>query len=80
MATGQVKWFNRVKGFGFITQGGQDDIFVHYSQIQDEEHDSLRQGDKVEFDLCQGPGGLHATNVQRLDGDKVVDRPRVDQR
>ncbi len=69
MATGQVKWFNRAKGFGFITQGGHQDIFVHYSQIQEEdEEDALHQGDTVEFELCRGPRGLHATNVSRVNG------------
>lgn len=67
MATGQVKWFNRAKGFGFITRGGQEDIFVHYSQIQDEGEESLEQGDAVEFELCEGPGGFHAANVQLLE-------------
>lgn len=65
MATGHVKWFNRRKGFGFITRGGGEDIFVHYSQIQGDGEEELEQGEKVEFDLCQGPRGLHAVNVHR---------------
>ena len=78
MATGQVKWFNRAKGFGFITQGGHEDIFVHYSQIHEEEDDGLTRGEAVEFDLGRGPRGLHAANVTRLDGAK--DQPRHESR
>jgi CspA family cold shock protein len=65
MATGHVKWFNRRKGFGFITRGSGEDIFVHYSQISEDEQRGLEQGEKVEFELCEGPNGLHATNVHR---------------
>lgn len=82
METGHVKWFNRVKGFGFITQGGGEDIFVHYSQIEGDAHESLAQGDKVRFRLIEGPRGLTATNVQRLDSsdEPAERRPRTDAR
>ena len=76
MATGHVKWFNRRKGFGFITQGGGEDIFVHYSQIQGDGQESLEQGEKVEFELCEGPRGLHAANVHRADRPGPPDQPR----
>ena len=66
MATGHVKWFNRRKGFGFITQGHGEDIFVHYSQIEEDENRGLEQGEQVEFELCRGPSGLHAAKVHRL--------------
>ncbi len=66
MATGSVKWFNNAKGFGFITQGGEEDIFVHYSQIQQEGFKTLKQGEVVEFELRRGPKGLHAANVIRI--------------
>ena len=66
MATGSVKWFNNAKGFGFITQGGEEDIFVHYSQIQEEGFKTLKQGEVVEFELRRGPKGLHAANVVRM--------------
>ncbi|RAL24654.1 hypothetical protein DL240_00140 [Lujinxingia litoralis] len=65
MATGSVKWFNNAKGFGFITQGGEDDIFVHYSQIEGEGFKTLKQGEVVEFELRRGPKGLHAAKVLR---------------
>ena len=74
MATGHVKWFNRRKGFGFITQGGGEDIFVHYSQIEDGEQESLERGDTVDFELCEGPSGLHATNVQLTEKSKRKQR------
>ncbi len=69
MATGSVKWFNNTKGFGFITQGGEDDIFVHYSQIEGEGYKSLKQGEVVEFELRRGPKGLHAAQVLRINSD-----------
>jgi CspA family cold shock protein len=64
MATGHIKWFNRRKGFGFITQGDGEDIFVHYSHVEEDKQDTLKQGDTVEFKLCEGPNGLHAADVQ----------------
>ncbi len=69
MARGMVKWFNNAKGFGFITQEGDvdEDIFVHYSQIEGDGFKTLRQGEEVEFTLCNGDKGYHAENVQRQD-------------
>ena len=62
---GQVKWFDAKKGYGFITHPDDgSDIFVHYSQIQtDKRFKTLRTGELVEFQLVQGPKGLHAQNV-----------------
>jgi len=66
MATGQVKWFNDAKGYGFITQEGGEDVFVHYSAIQSQGFKSLAEGDKVEFEVTRGPKGLQAANVQKV--------------
>ena len=65
MARGSVKWFNNAKGFGFINDESEEDIFVHYSQIQGDGFKTLRQGEHVEFELKRGPKGLHAENVVR---------------
>lgn len=63
--TGTVKWFNATKGYGFIGRddNGGDDVFVHFSAIQMEGYRSLKQGQKVEFEIEQGPKGLQAANV-----------------
>ena len=67
MATGTVKWFNDSKGFGFITPDeGEKDCFVHYSAIQGDGFKSLAEGDRVEFEVGEGPKGPAAENVTRL--------------
>jgi CspA family cold shock protein len=65
MATGTVKWFNESKGFGFIApDGGGKDVFCHQSAIQATGFRSLAEGQKVEFDVKQGPKGPQAENVR----------------
>ena len=61
--SGNVKWFNDAKGFGFITSENGDDVFVHFSAIQGGGFRSLAEGAAVEFDVVQGPKGLQAANV-----------------
>ena len=63
MAEGTVKWFNDSKGFGFLEQEGGNDVFVHHSAIQAEGFKSLQEGDKVTFDVVDGPKGPSAENV-----------------
>ena len=65
MAQGLVKWFNDAKGYGFITQEDGQDVFVHYSAIQASGFRSLAEGDRVEFEVTQGPKGLQAANVKK---------------
>lgn len=60
---GTVKWFSDKKGYGFITREGEDDIFVHYSAIQGEGFRTLREGEKVVFEVVTGERGMKATNV-----------------
>ncbi len=67
MPKGKVKWFNDTKGYGFIQIDGQDkDIFVHYSSVKAEGFRTLSEGEEVEFELVEGPKGLKAENVVRL--------------
>ena len=71
MSTGQVKWFNNAKGFGFILpDDGGDDLFAHYSAIGMEGYKTLKAGQMVSFETVEGPKGLHAANIQPMaDGD-----------
>ena len=66
MAEGTVKWFNDSKGFGFITQDGGADIFVHHTAIQGQGFKSLSEGDRVEFDVVKGQKGPAAGNVRKI--------------
>jgi len=66
METGTVKWFNSSKGYGFITREEGDDVFVHYNAIEGDGYKSLDEGDKVQFEVGQGPKGLQATNVTKI--------------
>jgi CspA family cold shock protein len=64
MATGVVKWFNNAKGYGFVTPDqGEQDVFVHFSAISMDGYKTLKEGQKVEFEINEGPKGLHASNL-----------------
>ena len=64
MTTGTVKWFNDAKGYGFITpDNGDGDLFAHFSAIQDSGFKTLKEGQKVVFDVVQGPKGKQASNI-----------------
>lgn len=65
MATGTVKWFNESKGFGFITpEGGGEDLFAHFSAIQGKGFKTLKEGQRVTFDVTQGQKGKQASNIR----------------
>ena len=66
MANGTVKWFNDAKGYGFISQEGGEDVFVHHTAIQMDGFRTLKEGERVEFDVTQGPKGLQAANVRPI--------------
>jgi CspA family cold shock protein len=63
---GTVKWFNDSKGFGFIEQEDGEDVFVHFSAVQGDGFKTLSEGDRVEFEIQQGPKGLQAANVSKV--------------
>ena len=68
MRTGIVKWFNDGKGFGFITpDGGGKDVFAHFSAIQGDGHKSLRENQKVSFEITSGPKGDQATDIRAIE-------------
>lgn len=62
--TGTVKWFNTVKGYGFITQESGDDIFVHFREIVSDGHKSLDEGQRVSYYVGSGPKGIQAEQVR----------------
>jgi CspA family cold shock protein len=65
MATGTVKWFNDSKGFGFITPAdGGKDLFAHFSAIQEQGFKTLKEGQRVSFDVTTGPKGQQASNIR----------------
>lgn len=65
-AIGMVKWFNNAKGYGFIEQPGEQDIFVHYSAITGDGYKTLIQGQEVEYEVSAGPKGPQAENVMKV--------------
>jgi CspA family cold shock protein len=66
MVRGKVKWFSNQKGYGFITPESGNDVFVHYTAIQDDGYKTLEEGQEVEFDITQGAKGEQATNVSKV--------------
>ena len=66
MKQGTVKWFNAEKGFGFIEVEGENDVFVHFSAINQEGYKSLEEGQAVEFEVVEGDRGPQAANVAKL--------------
>ncbi|RKD71148.1 MULTISPECIES: cold-shock protein [Sinobaca] len=65
MEQGTVKWFNAEKGFGFIEREGADDVFVHFSAIQEEGFKTLEEGQQVNFEIVEGDRGPQAANVTK---------------
>jgi len=66
MEKGTVKWFNGAKGYGFISRNSGEDVFVHFRAIVGDGYKTLNEGDKVEFEVEQGPKGLQASKVTRV--------------
>jgi len=79
MSTGQVKWFNNAKGFGFILpDDGGDDLFAHYSAIGMDGYKTLKAGQMVTFDAIEGPKGLHAANIKPLADEQPASNGNAD--
>lgn len=72
MSVGKVKWFNDAKGYGFIAHEDGRDVFVHYSSIEGDGFRSLNQGQEVEYEVTEGPKGLHASTVRKLASAQAV--------
>ena len=70
--SGNVKWFNHDKGYGFIDYAQGEDIFVHYSAIRQDGYKTLSEGQRVVFDLIETPKGLQAINVKTSSEEKVM--------
>lgn len=67
MSTGTVKWFNDAKGYGFITpEGGGQDLFAHFKEIEGSGFRSLQEGQRVEFEVKEGPKGLQASQIRAI--------------
>jgi cold shock protein len=66
MEQGTVKWFNSAKGFGFVSRASGEDVFVHFKSIVGEGYKTLNDGDKVQFEVQEGPKGLQAVNVSKV--------------
>ena len=66
MQTGNVKWFNAEKGYGFIELEEGEDVFVHYSAIQEEGFKNLEEGQEVQFEIVEGERGPQAANVEKI--------------
>jgi len=73
MTNGKVKWFNSAKGFGFIERDNGPDVFVHYTAIDGSGFRTLQEGEAVEFEVKEGPKGLHAANVKKLEAEPAAE-------
>ncbi|MBH3342636.1 cold shock domain-containing protein CspD [Pseudomonas parafulva] len=75
MASGKVKWFNNAKGYGFVVEDGKsEDLFAHFSAIQMDGYKTLKAGQSVQFDVIQGPKGLHAVNIRTEEAVQALSR------
>lgn len=77
MSVGTVKWFNDAKGYGFITHHDGRDVFVHYSTIEGEGFKTLNQGQPVEYECEEGPKGLHASLVRKLEAELAMQQQQM---
>ena len=73
MSNGKVKWFNSAKGFGFIEREDGPDVFVHYTAIDGTGFRTLQEGDPVEFEVKEGPKGLHAASVRKVEPEPAAE-------
>ena len=66
MTTGKIKWFNPAKGYGFIEQEGNNDVFLHVSALEEAGIDTLKEGDEIEFEIGDNKGKENAINVRKI--------------
>jgi len=76
---GTVKWFNEAKGYGFIKREDGPDLFVHYTNIAGSGFRTLKEDDRVEFEISEGPKGLQAINVSKIDAAIAVEDIAVEE-
>ncbi|MFJ3487303.1 cold shock domain-containing protein CspD [Pseudomonas sp. NPDC090202] len=77
MLSGKVKWFNNAKGYGFIVEDGKsEDLFAHYSAIEMDGYKTLKAGQPVQFEIIQGPKGMHAVKIS---GQPAANKEHVQQ-
>jgi CspA family cold shock protein len=78
MTTGKIKWFNPAKGYGFIEQEGNKDVFLHASALEEAGIDTLKEGEEIEFEIGENKGKENAINIKKVGHEGADNRPAED--
>ena len=78
MTTGKIKWFNPAKGYGFIEQEGNKDVFLHVSALEQAGISTLKEGEEIEFDIGENKGKENAINIKKVGNEGADNRPAED--